>query len=156
MMLYRCIQIVTILMLLGPGSLPTLAGEAEAITGAELIIALKGIETDKAGQLIICLYQGGDNWLESERAFYSQILRVGKNDTLTIRIMDVPADKEFAIQVIHDENSNGVLDFQWFPPKPKEGVGVSNNKFRMGPPDYNDAKIILNDQMQTIQIDMHY
>ena len=156
MMIYRYLYIVTILILLSATGVAAKTDKADATPGGELIINLTGIQTDQAGQLIVYLYQGENNWLESELAFQNQIINVTENDALTIRLTDVPLDQAFAIQIIHDRNSNGVLDFQWFPPKPEEGVGVSNNKFRMGPPDYNDAKIILNEQTMTIQINMHY
>jgi uncharacterized protein (DUF2141 family) len=156
MMIYRYLYIVTILIWLGPTTVAAQTDKTDAAPGGELIINLTGIQTDQAGQLIVYLYQGENNWLESELAFYDQIIRVTENDALTIRLTDIPLGQAFAVQIIHDRNSNGTLDFQWFPPKPEEGVGLSNNKFRMGPPDYDDAKIILNKQTKTIQIDMHY
>jgi uncharacterized protein (DUF2141 family) len=44
--------------------------------------------------------------------------------------------------------------FPW--PKPKEGAGVSNNKFGFGPPDYEDALIELNTFELAVRIEMRY
>jgi len=45
-----------------------------------------------------------------------------------------------AVALFHDENGDGKLDTN-FMGIPREGVGVSNNKFRsLGPPSWDDAK----------------
>lgn len=49
-----------------------------------------------------------------------------------------------AVAVFHDENGDGKLDTN-FLGIPREGVGVSNNKFRsVGPPSWDDAKFTVN------------
>ena len=156
MIIYKYLCIFTLLILLGPACFTARADAPDVTSDGTLTINIKGIQTDQAGQLILYIYQGEDNWLESERASHSQILNVDQNDSLSATFTDVPMNQDLAIQIIHDQNRNAKLDFQWFPPKPEEGVGVSNNRFRMGPPDYNDAKIILHEQTKTIQIEMHY
>ncbi len=53
------------------------------------------------------------------------------------------APGEYAVSVVHDENSNDTLDTNWVG-MPKEGIGMSNNaKGRMGPPKYRDAKFTI-------------
>ncbi len=122
----------------------------------QLIVIIKGIRNEQAGKLILNLYQGEENWLESGREFSKKILKVSKDDEMQTIFTDIPYYQSFAIQVFHDRNNNGKLDFQWFPPKPEEGVGVSNNQFRKGPPDYNEAKIYLKKKVTITQINMHY
>lgn len=49
----------------------------------------------------------------------------------------------YAVALFHDENGDGKLDTN-FLGLPREGVGVSNNKFRsFGPPTWEDAKFAL-------------
>lgn len=48
-----------------------------------------------------------------------------------------------AVALFHDENGDGKLDTN-FIGIPREGVGVSNNKFRsIGPPRWDDAKFVV-------------
>ena len=62
----------------------------------------------------------------------------------------------YAVSIMHDENSNGKLDTNFFG-IPKEGVGVSNNpKIGMGGPKYNDSVFTLNTNQMEVTIDMKY
>jgi uncharacterized protein (DUF2141 family) len=62
---------------------------------------------------------------------------------------------EYAISVLHDENSNDKLDAN-FLGMPKEGTGVSNNPDSQGPPSYSEAKITLAQSNVTIEIKIKY
>ena len=49
------------------------------------------------------------------------------------------------------------MDMRILPyPKPKEGVGVTNNTFRAGPPEYEKAKFILIQPIVELTIVMKY
>lgn len=77
------------------------------------------------------------------------------NKTVSVEYTDLLYGN-FAIGVIHDENMNDIMDTNWIG-IPKEGYAVSNNaKGNFGPPSYDDAKIELQKQIQTIQIKMLY
>lgn len=52
------------------------------------------------------------------------------------------ADGDYAIKLLHDENSNGKLDTN-FVGMPTEGYGFSNNSGRFGPASYSDAKFVV-------------
>lgn len=52
---------------------------------------------------------------------------------------------DYAILALHDENSNGRMDFQ-DNGMPKESFGMSNNVMLMGPPQYDDAKFKVEDK----------
>lgn len=58
---------------------------------------------------------------------------------------------EYAISVLHDENSNNKIDTNFFG-IPKEGTGVSNNPNNDGPPLYSDAKFSLVAKSKPINI----
>lgn len=123
---------------------------------AELIITIKGIQVEQGGKLILNLYQGEENWLESGKQVQSLEFPIANKNELQAVFNDLPYQQGMAIQVIHDSNSNGKMDFQWFPPKPKEGVAVSNNHFRVGPPLYEKAKIFINKSPMPIEIRLRY
>lgn len=58
--------------------------------------------------------------------------------------------------VVHDENSNNILDTNWVG-MPKEGIGMSNNaKGRMGPPKYLDASFTVTAAGAVQAIDIVY
>ena len=63
---------------------------------------------------------------------------------------------EYAIFVAHDKNSDGEVNLN-FLGIPKEGIGVSQNKFGgLTKPDFEECSIKLNSDMQ-IEIEMvHY
>ena len=156
MMRDKYIQIFAILIIAASASLSAAAGNEDATPKGQLIVIIRGIQSDQAGQLLINLYRGEENWLKFGHEFLKKTSGIPAGDKMHIILTDVPLNQAVAIEVIHDRNNNGKLDFQWFPPKPKEGVGVSNNTFRMGPPDYNKAKIYLMEKATTIEINMHY
>ncbi|TLU84347.1 MAG: DUF2141 domain-containing protein [Chlorobium sp.] len=66
---------------------------------------------------------------------------------------------QYAVSIMHDENSNGKLDkksFIFFA-IPKEGVGVSNNpKIGKGGPKYEDSVFTLNTSELDVNIAMKY
>lgn len=122
----------------------------------QLIVIIKGIRYEQGGHIVVNLYAGKENWLKSGHEFSKMVLKVSGTNELQTIFTNIACNKAIAIEVFHDRNNNGKLDFQWFPPKPAEGVGVSNNHYGMGPPDFNDAKIYLKAKKMTIQINMHY
>ena len=58
---------------------------------------------------------------------------------------------EYAIICYHDKNDNDKMDFE-SNGMPIEDYGASNNVMSFGPPQYNDAKIVLNDKNLSIDI----
>jgi uncharacterized protein (DUF2141 family) len=62
---------------------------------------------------------------------------------------------DYAIAVIHDENSNKKLDT--FAGIPKEGFGFSNNPaILFGPPRFSAARFTLGGDAETQQVTMRY
>jgi uncharacterized protein (DUF2141 family) len=156
MMKHKLFHLLAVLLLLASVVHSATADENIAAPVSELTVVINAIDVEQAGQLILSLYQGKEAWLEPGAEHSRRILPIPASGTLTTTFSSLLVGQEFAVQVIHDRNENGVLDFQWFPPKPKEGVGVSNNSFRMGPPDYDVAKFILKGDTKTLTINMHY
>lgn len=67
---------------------------------------------------------------------------IAPDRTATCRFDDVPPG-EWAVEVMHDENDNGKMDFN-FLGMPKEGYGVSNNHTHaLAPPRWKDSRFEL-------------
>jgi uncharacterized protein (DUF2141 family) len=77
-------------------------------------------------------------------------------DTVVIVFEDLPYG-DYAVSVLHDENSNGKMEKNFFG-IPKEGFAFSNNiKPRMMSPSFSDAKISLKEkQMKTVLNMLYY
>jgi len=87
-----------------------------------------------------------------------QVLRVKiTGAAMTVEFKDVKPGT-YAVSVIHDENKNNELDMRWLPwPKPKEGVGVSNDPDnKAGPPKWEAAKFTLGAEGATIKATVKY
>ena len=62
----------------------------------------------------------------------------------------------YAVYVLHDENSNGFLDKNFFK-VPTEGYGASNNAAGiMEMPEYDEAEIFLKSAQLTIRVEIQY
>ena len=122
------------LALLGALLLPptALAGSG----GALVVRATNFRNTD--GQAIVEIYNAKDTWLDQGAGLVRRVVPLS-GDTLELRFEGLPPGT-YAVSVIHDENKNGELDFQWLPPGPAEGSGVSNDApASFGPPSFADS-----------------
>lgn len=61
------------------------------------------------------------------------------------------APGEYAILALHDANENGKMDFRENG-MPLEAFGASNNNMAFGPPQYDDAKFIVDKENITLNI----
>jgi uncharacterized protein (DUF2141 family) len=115
-----------------------------------------GIRAVQGGSLIFVLYRGKASWLDLDKAFLKKVVTV-KSDSVTVTFEGVPYDSSYAVEVVHDKNDNGKLDMKKFPiPRPKEGGGVSNNTFRLGPPAYDKARFALAGPSVSLRVGMRY
>jgi uncharacterized protein (DUF2141 family) len=116
---------------------------AAADAAGTIAVTVTGVRARDGGRLIVALYRGADGWLKLERAFAHRIVPVTADST-TVTFSGVPPDTTYAVTVVQDRNGNGKMDMRIFPyPRPKEGVGVSGNAVRMGPPRYEKARFAL-------------
>ena len=121
-----------------------------------LIINIKKVKVDQSGQIIVNIYKDEETWNNPEQAYEKQTIDTLKG-SIKIIVDSLKFENYYAVQIIHDKNQNNKLDFRTFPfPRPKEGVGLSNNKFRFGPPRYEDAKVLMDSLKKTINIEMRY
>lgn len=135
---------------------PCWAGQASNNISGRIVITVADINSAEGGNLVVSLYDGKENWLKPEKARITEIIAVG-GDSMVVEFSALPYDSTYAVAVVHDKNMNGKLDMRRFPwPKPKEGAGVSNNRFGFGPPDYEDAVLVLKSPILDILIEMRY
>jgi uncharacterized protein (DUF2141 family) len=78
-----------------------------------------------------------------------------RSGVTTVIVRGIPAGR-YAVQIFHDENSNGEVDRALFG-VPKEGVGFSNDaRIGLGPPKWADAVFAFDGNSKTIQLKMRY
>jgi uncharacterized protein (DUF2141 family) len=117
-------------------------------------VMASGFKSTK-GQAIVAIYGSKDSWLKLDRAV--KVVKMPLSGTSLQVSFSLPPGV-YAASVIHDENSNGKLDMQWFPiPKPAEGAGVSNDATAsIGPPSYGDARFEMTDKGAALAIKIRY
>lgn len=128
----------------------------QAAETGRIVVNIEGIKPEQGGNLAVALFDSEGSWPKHESALMRGVIQATKA-TMQFEFNSVPLKSEYAVQVIHDENANNKLDFRWFPfPKPKEGVGVSNNSRRIGPPLYEQALFEAVDPTTSISIRLSY
>ncbi len=146
-----CLCLCLLLVLLGQ---PVAAAE-NTPTGT-LDIQIVGLQPSAGGQLRVALYRGETGWPKLDKAGQLQSLAVDR-EQLSLRFEDLPYAEDYAVLVHHDQNANGKFDMRWFPyPRPKEGVGVSNNVRGFGSPAFSDARFTLTETRLKLTIEMRY
>jgi len=114
-----------------------------------LSIQIDNIKNNQ-GYIYISIYKNPNNFLDKNKAYKTIKLKSNKK-------IDYKIDLKkgiYAITIFHDENSNGMLDRNFFH-FPKEGYGFSTNPFLFGKPTFSDAEFPIKEN-QSIQIEMNY
>jgi len=112
-----------------------------------LDVKIDNIKNNK-GYIVIKLYKNPKNFLKTP---YKKIT-LKANKRLSYKF-ELPKGI-YAISIFHDENSNHILDRNFFH-FPTEGYGFSTNPFLFGKPVFKDAEFLLKEN-QIIKIDMNY
>lgn len=139
-----------LILLAAQAAAETAAGNPAPAAPVEgtLVVTLTGMKSDD-GSLVYAMWSGPEGWLEANA------VREGTapitDGTVTLRFDALPYG-EYAISAYHDANDNGRIDTGMFR-VPKEPLGTSNDpRIRFGPPKYEDAAFILDQQELSIQI----
>jgi uncharacterized protein (DUF2141 family) len=108
----------------------------------DLTIVVIGLESSD-GVVRIAISNSKENYeTKNAEPFRRKIVDIQKRRAKA-RFRDLPSG-EYAVKLIHDENSNGKMDTN-FLGIPKEDYAFSNNaRGTFGPPDYEKAKFDLN------------
>ena len=89
-----------------------------------------------------------------EHAYANQLKKITSTEDKVV-FNNIPYGT-YAVSIMHDENSNGKLDTNFFG-IPKEGVGVSNNpKIGMGGPKFKDSVFSLDKNELELTVAMKY
>lgn len=127
-------RIILTLLLIMFSFLNSFSQEKHSIT-----IELINFKSDK-GKVFIALYNKKDQFLK--KPFKTETATISSNKALVV-FKDILAG-EYTVSAFHDENDNKKMDTKMFG-IPKEPIGISNNaKGFFGPPKYEDAKFIVN------------
>jgi uncharacterized protein (DUF2141 family) len=117
--------------------------------GAQIRLKVLGIE-EAIGDMCFALYQNEEDY-KSENPFMGDCIPVD-DITFEYLINDIPAGT-YAISLFHDKDENEELNTNWIG-MPKEPFGFSNDaKGRMGPPKFEDASFVVNEDI-TIEINL--
>lgn len=115
----------------------------------DIRVTVQNLDTDN-GMVFLALYDTEENFLSTSIKGEKSTIIDNKS---TAVFKNVPVGT-YAISIFHDENNNGKLDSN-FMGIPKEDYGCSNDaKGFMGPPKWKDAKFHLNEENQSIIINL--
>ncbi len=95
-------------------------GETALVTG-DIEVIISKVNPGKPGPLLINFYDK-NTWLKPDKTLQFRKIRVSSKTEYTTVFHGVPFG-EYAVQVVHDEDSNGKLTIGLL--GPKEGAGVS-------------------------------
>lgn len=127
-----------------------------AVEYGRIMINIDGIKSEQGGKLVVALFDTEGSWPKHDSVLSLKTIIVS-GAAMQTEFDSIKLNSSYAVQVLHDKNSNGKLDFRWFPfPKPTEGVGVSNNNRRLGPPSFEKALFQTDDETTTISIQLDY
>ena len=115
----------------------------------ELKINITNIKNSN-GYIYISIYKNPNNFLDRKKAYKNIKLKAKKNLSYTLDLNK----GIYAITLFHDENSNNILDRNFFH-FPIEGYGFSTNPFLFGKPKFSDAEFLLN-KNKILNIKMNY
>lgn len=119
----------------------------------KLTVTIQNLRNAK-GAVLLTLYNKGEGFPRSTDKAYKREKVTIQNGVATVVFDQLPPGK-YAIAVMHDENNNLNMDFN-FVGIPKEGFGFSNNaRAPFGPPSFSKASFA-HDGPQQIAIRMRY
>lgn len=124
---------------------------------ATLQVVISNIKSQQQGSIIAVLYKGKENWLRKSKEYQIKKITLAGQSEITVSFEALAQAQDYALFVFHDANDNETLDFRIFPiPRPREGVGVSNDAVRFGKPLYDKAQFSVEAKEKAIAIRMHY
>jgi len=127
-----------------------------AAAGGTLTIKVVGARNAN-GKIYVALFQNPAGFPEKGSAALRREQADIDRQTLSAQVVfrDVPQGV-YAVSVLHDENSNGKLDKNFFG-IPEEGYGASNNPGKkMRAPNFDEAKFSMSSPDQTVEINLVY
>lgn len=120
-----------------------------------LHVTVHGIDTEEEGKLCLTVYHGEEgfpnDWQKGKRSSCVSI-----NDSeMTVTFESLPYG-EYAVTVLHDEDGDRVMDYNWVG-IPTEGWVFSNEVFpRFRSPRYSESTFQLNSPQKKLSLGIDY
>ncbi len=115
-----------------------------AAKAADLTINIGNIG-EPAGAVRWVLYDSEASYSSNSQPLASASNRVD-GESIRFTVHDLPAGR-YAVKLFHDSNDNGELDANMLG-IPSEGYGFSNNAGRFGAPSFEEAAVVLEEDLQ--------
>ncbi|MCH2196388.1 DUF2141 domain-containing protein [Kordia sp.] len=124
----------------------TTTAQTTSKDGVTITVSIDEIKNNK-GKVLFALHT--ESTFMKTDPFQTAESKVEGN-TVTVTFKNVPKGT-YAILCVHDENSNGQMDFEESG-MPKEDYGISNNPMSYGPPQFDSAKFDVKDTDVNLKI----
>jgi len=123
-------------------------------TANKISVVINDLRNSK-GKCIVYLYNNENGFPSNPKKALKTIASEISNGKAQVTFDNVVSGT-YAISVLHDENSNGVMDKN-FMGMPKEGYGVSNNNYyKLKAATFEESKFSINGNEKKIIINCHY
>jgi len=121
----------------------------------EIRVTVKGLRNDK-GRVGCSLFNGVEGFPRDREKEFREMWVPIHNGSAVCGFIGLPAGI-YAVSVLHDENSDGKMDFNWFG-MPSKGYGFSNDaKAMLLPPSFHAASFEYDGRgLLSISIDIVY
>ena len=108
-----------------------------SVVGDEIRVTVKGLRNDK-GRVGCSLFNGVEGFPRDREKEFREMWVPIHNGSAVCGFIGLPAGT-YAVSVLHDENSDGKMDFNWIG-MPTKGYGFSNDAKAMPlPPSFHAA-----------------
>lgn len=124
---------------------------ATSSQAAEINVTVNGI-SHAGGTLSALLLNSAEAWDGKGKPVEGRRVEISSTDDLQVVFADL-APGQYALRLMHDENSNGKLDSN-FVGMPTEGYGFSNNPRVMRPATFDEAKFELGADGTAVTIEL--
>ena len=122
-----------------------------AVAQNSIQVKVTGIR-EASGNILIALFNNEGDFLK--KAVQSRSIKA--SDTTVIYVFDNLAAGDYAISIIHDENSNGELDKNYLG-IPREGFAFGNNSMgTFGPPSFEKARVTVGVKKVVQEVSVKY
>lgn len=119
----------------------------------KVIIEVEAIQNSK-GTIRLGVYNKKENLWEEAGVIKNVEGKINQN-TCTLTVYNLPYG-EYAFAMLHDENGNKKMDYNWLG-IPEEGFGFSNNpKVSLSAPSFEETKFRLDAPQKVIKMKMKY
>jgi len=119
-----------------------------------ITVEVKDVKKIAKSVLICFIFNSKEGFLNENEALH--VLDANETSAGISCEFDVPANQEYAVSVLQDENGNRKLDKNAFG-APKEGWATTNNvSHAFKAPEFDESKVLVKEKNETFSVIMHY